>query len=274
MNILAKCKSTAIASFLAAATLSVALPACEQGAMYCLAASGDYGAQFTLVSGTPGCLEQEIQTLYVNYYLGATTGEVPRPDPSTPSVAVTLAEARGARDAADAQLRAIQNYSRCASAQGYVPPKVDLTYQTQPFTSLAPFASGDPDQNDQCFATQFAPAAMTTPNIPAVPKCDADTNSKAMPAYTSQTINYKVSDLVVKVKPAIQGQLVRGKLEYSGKNGCSAVYNFVALNPAVKCKAVADCKSSVKVNAELKADVVCAKRAGEAEGLCIYQGAM
>lgn len=278
-----KCKSTAIAAFLAAATASVALPACEQGAMYCLAASGTYGARFTSTGGQKECIGKEVQKMYIQYYLGVTDEVVPRPDPTTPSVAVTMASARKARDAADSQVEAINQYKKCKSAPDYVPPAIDTAYQQAPFYSLAPFTSGDPDANDQCFATAFAAADLTTPNIPAVPKCEGVEDSKARPAYTGEKITYTVSDMVVKVKPSIQGQLVRGKINYS-KDGCSGSYDFVALNPAVPCETNEECTEkvlngapnpkAVKVNGELRAEVSCGIAPGDTEGYCVYNGSM
>lgn len=280
MNFLNKCKKPAIAAFLASASLSVALTACEQGAMYCLAASGTYGTQFTLVNGDAGCIGNDIQPIWVNYYLGATDGLVPRPDPSTPSVAVVINDARKARDTADNQIKAIKEYTECPTKGDYQPPQIDPAYQKQPFYSKSNFASGAPDANDLCFANQFAPANIVTPAIPAVPKCEGSENSKALEAYAGENIRYQVSDLVVKVKPAIQGQLLTGKIEYTREGSCSATYSFVALNPAVECENDTWCKDvkvndkAVKVNGDLVQNVVCAKNPGAVKGYCVYNGAM
>lgn len=278
-----KCKSTAIAAFLAAATATVALPACEQGAMYCLAASGDYGVRFTHTGGQKECIGKDVQKMYVQYYLGVTDEVVPRPDPTTPSVAITVAAARKARDAADSQVEAINQHKNCKTAKGYVPPNVDMSYQAAPFYSLSLFDNGDPNADDQCFANAFAPADLTTPDIPEVPKCDGDEKSKIRPAYTSEKISYTVSDVQVKVKPSIQGQLVRGKINYS-QDGCSGSYDFVALNPAVPCDTNEECTEkvlngvpnpkAVKVNGELRAEVSCGIPAGGGQGYCVYNGSM
>jgi hypothetical protein len=100
--------------------------------------------------------------------------------------------------------------------------------------ALGTFTTPRPDGDNFCYVDAFVPAEQDLPASPAIPPDPKKMGDKGQPALPALSVKYEWSGLRTFVDPVISGAEVEATLAYT-KNGCTAHYKVLAINPLVSC---------------------------------------
>lgn len=251
-------------SFVSGLVLAAALPGCQQPALYCSTAHGDFAATYKLTKGdkASACAQLKGDVVGLQTYFG-TGGLNGTPKYGDATMAIRP------QKLGDMVARVID--------EGLL-EQDDVALKAN---AIADFTTEHPDDDDFCEATKFnrvaldLPAAPEHPSVPIDPPVEDDPKTpdvdesmtKYIPPQPATSIAYEWSNARVLVSANYQGTQFSADLKFT-QDGCTAEYHVVGLSPVASCAVDKDCADHEVTTINPDFDLKCDKDLG----MCVLVG--